>query len=441
MGCRIFLAALSVLAGLAVAAPANSQIEIVHTFTGKADGFGPISPTLAGGTLYVPTGGAGTGKIFKLAPSGGAWTKTLIQSFNATTGAHPSPLVADAAGALYGVTTNGGTGLCTNAKKTPKVIGCGIVYKLTPATGKNADRKKWIRTVLYQFTNTGDGAFPAGRLLMDASGALYGVTSPVPAYGVTNCAPRCGGIFQLAPPAAEGGAWTARTLYTFTGAPDGEGPTGDLIADANGVLYGTTRSGGTFGGAFGTGTVFSLTPPASPGGSWTETVLYRFLPANKFTGAQPMSGVILGAGGALYGTTLHGGPDGAGTVYQLTPPASPGGNWTQSILHAFSNNADGCWPVGGLVADRAGQLFGTTANCGLGTSGTAFRLTPPAVAGDPWTKTVLHNFSGGAPDSGQPTATLVVDQNGKLYGSTGAGLGFDGEYGATWAITNSGFAP
>jgi uncharacterized repeat protein (TIGR03803 family) len=432
----ISLVAFALLAGLAFAAPAKSDIEIIHTFTGKVDGLNPLSPTLVGSILYVPTGGAGTGKIYRFTQAGGTWTKTLIQSFSVKTGSHPGPLVADEAGALYGVTYDGGPGLCTNTKKKPKVIGCGTVYQLTPATGKNADRKKWIRTVLYEFTGSGDGAFPTGRLLRDASGNLYGVTSPIYAPGTTLCAPQCGSIFQLTPPATDGGAWTERTLYTFAGAPDGEGPTGELIADTNGVFYGTTRTGGTFNG----GVVFSLTPPASSGGNWTETVLYRFIPFRVDNAAQPQSGVIMDANGALYGSSLHGGPANAGTIYKLTPPASAGAAWTQTVLHAFSNNADGCWPVGGMVIDSAGQLFGTTTNCGSGLSGTAFRLTPPATPGNAWTKTVLHDFSGADPDSGQPTATLIADPNGVLYGSTSAGLG-GAPYGATWAITNSGFVP
>src|SRR5262249_41093401 len=158
-------------------------------------------------------------------------------------------------------------------------------------------------------------------------------------------------------------------------------PTGALIADGNGVFYGTTRAGGG-----GWGTIFSLAPPSSPGGNWSETILYRFGAFPAIGGLQPESGVIMDASGVLYGTASHGAglfdkaTHKAGLFYKLPPPLSPGGSWTQSVLHLFTNNADGCWPIGGLIADRTGQLFGTTADCGTGGSGTVFRLTPPAVA-------------------------------------------------------------
>jgi hypothetical protein len=120
---------------------------------------------------------------------------------------------------------------------------------------------------------------------------------------------------------------------------------------AGGVLYGTTNLGGSVlcnaGGAFGCGTVFSLTPPASPSGAWTEAVLHNFA-GGSTDGATPYRRVAIGEGGVLYGTTYTGGSGpcidpgssifGCGTVYSLSPPAAPGSAWTESVLHNFAGS-------------------------------------------------------------------------------------------------------
>jgi uncharacterized repeat protein (TIGR03803 family) len=413
------LAAFLLLAGLATAARAQSEVTI-HTFLGKADGSFPHGVAVSSGAVYVPTAVPGTGRVFKFTPSGGGWTKTDIQHYTAALGTDPGTLIADDTGALYGVTTHGGPGLCNNGRPVPKVVGCGTVYKLTPPTGKNAATKKWTRTVLYNFTNTGDGFFPTGRLLRDASGTLYGVTQSVPITGP--CTPTCGGVFQLTPPGVAGGAWTQRLLYGFTSILEGGGVNDELAMDADGVLYGTTR----YGGPGGTGTVYSLTPPAIPGGNWTKATVHNFGP--RFSGGigeNPQSGVIIDASGALYGA--------AGNIYKLTPAG--GGAWTPSII------SSGCAPLGGLLADRTGQLFGASVGCGVNSAGTVFKLTAPATSGDPWIRTVLYSFTGAPPDTGNPDSTLVADQTGTLYGSISGLYSPNGQSGAVFAISNSGFAP
>jgi uncharacterized repeat protein (TIGR03803 family) len=145
------------------------------------------------------------------------------------------------------------------------------------------------------------------------------------------------------------------------------------------VLYGATSGGGTSG----YGTVFSLTPPASPGGAWTESVLYSFK-GSPSDGTNPnLDGVVIGTGGVLYGATVTGGTvhpscgiPGCGVAFQLTPPASPGGVWTETVLHDFTSGSDGVSP-NGLVIGSGGMLYGTTYGGGgaLGW-GTVFALKP-----------------------------------------------------------------
>ena len=146
------------------------------------------------------------------------------------------------------------------------------------------------------------------------------------------------------------------------------------------MLYGTTEVGGTQSPCpyyYGCGTVFSLTPPASSGGAWTEKILHIFNGGSD--GQWPSAGVIIGPGGVLYGTTTGGGPSDNGTIYSLTPPASPGGEWTEAILYAFSG-PDGSRPAAALLMGPNGVLYGTTYNGGTTWSpplpglGTVFQL-------------------------------------------------------------------
>jgi len=149
-----------------------------------------------------------------------------------------------------------------------------------------------------------------------------------------------------------------RVLYSFRGGSDGSSPQGALVADKAGNLYGTTAEGGSSNCVSGCGIVFQLSPPATSGGSWTETVLYRFLGGTD--GAAPGSDLIFDAAGNLYGTTMGGGDASSdGTVFQLTPPAQ-GGPWTETVLYRFAGGADGKAPLSGLVFDKVGNLYGTT---------------------------------------------------------------------------------
>jgi uncharacterized repeat protein (TIGR03803 family) len=193
---------------------------------------------------------------------------------------------------------------------------------------------------------------------------------------------------------------TETVLHRFSGGADGGFPVGDLTFDQAGNIYGATNNGGSSD----RGLVYEL---MSSRGGWVERVLHMFnaLP----DGSYPGSGVIFDNVGNLYGTTEFGGSD-FGAVYQLTPSA---GGWTESILYTFSGGSDGYYPVGGLIFDQSGSLYGTTQGpqgcCG---GGTVFQLTP---SGNQWTLTTLHTFPQGF---GWPFATLTPDAANNLFGTT-----------------------
>jgi uncharacterized repeat protein (TIGR03803 family) len=167
-------------------------------------------------------------------------------------------------------------------------------------------------------------------------------------------------------------AATEKVLFSYNG-KDGDSPWAGLIFDKAGNLYGTT----IFGGANGYGTVFELTPKA--GGGWTEKVLHSFND-NGTDGNTPYASLIFDAVGNLYGTTYFGGTiypgcgDGCGTVFELTPKA---GSWTEKVLHSFGSGKDGVGPYAGLISDKAGNLYGTTFYGGTNLhGGTVFEIKP-----------------------------------------------------------------
>ena len=296
-------------------------------------------------------------------------------------------------GVYYGTTDSGGA------------TGNGTVYELIPDPAAGSG---WTEKVLYAFSGVADGAFPSSKLLLGRDGALYGVTGSGGAQG-------SGVAFRLAPPGDGQAEWTETTLHSFNGTTDGNAPFGALVADENGVLYGSTVAGGTGSG----GVVFSLTPPAMGGAAWTETTLYSFQFGTD--GISPTAGLFRDdATGALFGMTSAGGLNGAGEVYRLTPPASGGSAWNKTTLYNFRGVSDGDFPLGGLVRDRNGIFYGVTDSGGLSGWGTVFSLAPPSVSGKGWLETVIYHFSGRL-DGGSPDSTLVLDTDGTLYGVTQAG--------------------
>jgi len=266
------------------------------------------------------------------------------------------------------------------------------------------------------------GAFPAGNLIFDAAGNLYGTTQN---GGSSSCPPLCGTVFELTP--AAGGHWNYSVLHVFTD-PDGAYPWSGLIFDKAGNLYGTTSSGGAHAG----GTVFELTPTSN--GGWKEKTLHNFY-SWRGDGVGPMGGLVMDQAGNLYGTTLGGGACNNGTVFKVSPNAS--GGWIESVLYSFGCvPRDGTTPRAPLVLDSAGDLFGTT-NAGGGTGcggfgcGTVFELSHDGTV---WTETVLYTFQGGV-DAGNPLAGLLFDSSGDLYGTAPNG-GTVGD-GAVFELTPS----
>jgi uncharacterized repeat protein (TIGR03803 family) len=398
---------------------AGAKFKTLYKFKGGKDGDSPDAGLIfdQAGNLYGTTqsGGAdGAGTVFQLTPNqNGGWTESVLYSFcslaNCADGGYPTAgLIFDRAGNLYGTTTDGGA----HGAQTDN----GTVFQLTP--NQNGG---WTEHVLYSFcsrTNCADGKDPTAGLTFDQAGNLYGTTYGGGAHTDN------GTVFQLTP--NQNGGWTEHVLHSFcsrTNCADGWYPSAGLIFDQAGNLYGTTLAGG----AQTYGTVFQLTP--NQNGGWTEHVLYSFCSrTNCADGTLPYAGLIFDQVGNLYGTTYTG-PSG-GTVFQLTPNQS--GGWTEHVLHSFcsrTNCADGEFPFAGLILDRAGNLYGTTVAGGTQNFGTVFQLTPNQNGG--WTEHVLHAFLD--KPGAQPFAGLILDEAGNLYG-TSAG-DFEMTFGSVFEIT------
>jgi uncharacterized repeat protein (TIGR03803 family) len=251
--------------------------------------------------------------------------------------------------------------------------------------------------VIYSFTGHGDGAFPLSGVIFDGSGNLYGSTE---GGGDNKC--QCGVVFELTPTS---NGWTQTVLHTFTGL-DGAYPIGNLAMDKAGNLYGTTQVGGKHNA----GVIFELMPAGS---GWQEKVLHSF--TGGYDGSYPFSGVILDGSGNVYCTARFGGHYSGGVALELIPTTN---GWTHNVLHSFGRQGKG--PLGGLIFDSAGNLYGTTTGGGdQRGSGVVYKLTPTAQG--PWAETVLYEFNGsrrGGKDGREPVAAMVFDQEGNLYGST-----------------------
>jgi uncharacterized repeat protein (TIGR03803 family) len=400
----------------AASAGAADQETVLHSFGGGTDGKYTDSGLIidSAGNLYGTTATGGIhdkGTVFELSPrQGGGWAETVLHSFDGTDGQESfASLILDGAGNLYGTTFFGGIHPCAGD-------GCGTVFELSPREGGG-----YTETVLHNFNNNGDGFGPHAGLILDAAGNLYGTTS---AGGLHSG----GTVFELSP--REGGGWTETLLHSFEfNGTGGSYPSGSLIFDPNGNLYGTTEYGGihtscSFGVDVGCGTVFQLSP--RQGGGWIETVLHSFGSPND--GQDPRAALTFDGLGNLYGTTYYGGLHGFGTVFEFSP--RQGGGWTEIFLNSFQNGPDGRNPHSALVFDSLGNLYGTTWNGGIHGYGTVFEVLPRGGGG--WRETILHSFGYGN-DGYNPESTLIFGLDGSLYGTT-AGGGIHG-YGSVFAIT------
>ncbi len=278
-------------------------------------------------------------------------------------------------------------------------------------------------TVLYSFDCSTGGCGPEGPLVRDKAGNLYGTTY---AGGDLNCneSQGCGTVYELS--LNTQGSWTETTIYSFQGGSDGANPNSGVIFGADGNLYGTTQYGGssTACGETGCGTIFELSPSAS---GWTEMILTSF---DLASGANP-NGIVFDKSGNLYGTTFNGGAGlncpttGCGVFYKLSPSSS---GWIRTALYSFNQAPDASYPLGSLVFDQYGNLYGASINggayyCQYGPCGAIFMLHPSSNG---WTERVIWNFTGGE-DGYFPNGVVVhrassTDEG--LYGTTYYGGNF-----------------
>ena len=279
-------------------------------------------------------------------------------------------------------------------------------------------------TVLHTFTGSNDGASPFATLTMDAAGNLYGTAEAGGSQGA-------GTVFKLT---NRSSGWLLTTLYSFTGGEDGAQPRSSVIFGPDGRLYGNTYAGGNpiCGGC---GTIYSLRPQpqacASANCSWQESTLYQF-PDAQDGQAFPWGNLLFDAAGNIYGTTLAGG----GIVYKLSPGLQ---GWTYQTLYSFVYSEQARQPYAGVISDTAGNLFGTTYGGGsnddcwqLQSCGTVFELSP---AGSSWVLTIIHDFDGN--DGGLPIGGLISDRFGNLYGANSMGVIYMlSPAGGSWSFSN-----
>jgi uncharacterized repeat protein (TIGR03803 family) len=393
---RIAIAVFALFCALITAATPLAQAQtytILHNFSGGSEGSGPVAGlTLdAAGNLYGVAGlggshcgDSGCGTVFELVRHGSGWIVKKVYDFTGDTdGAFPdSGVVFGPDGSLYGTTNFLGP------------FNNGAIYQLRPPDA-SCQRVfcPWLETTLYNFTGGADGGLPEGDVTFDQAVNLYGTTS---IGGTGTCDRGCGVVWELSP---SGGAWNYSVIYSFASLADGALPNGGLFIDNDGNVYGTTGGGG----AFFDGTVFKLT---KTGSTWSKTVLHDF--AGGSDGSQPQGGVTPDAGGNLYGFTFSGGDQGNGTAYRLHPVS---GGWEYSVLLTFPLHSA---PVGNPLLDSDGNLYGSAFSGGADRAGAIFKLT----AGS-WNYVSLHDFTRS--DGSDPLGSLIFDASGNLYGTAAGG--------------------
>ena len=379
--------------------------SVIHNFTGQQDGGVPTTGLGidAAGNLYGNTSQGGTncapygcGVVFKMANRGGNWLLTQLCSY-CMEGTEPSSRPAIAPnGVLYFTTLYGGQ------------HADGALYQVRPpAQPPRSILSPWSYAVIFNFNRGGPGADPQGDLTFDQAGNIYGTTQ----VGGDNFN---GVVYELMP---FNGGWSETVLYAPSGGLGALQMNGGVAFDRAGNLYGEIVEGGQNGA----GAVFELSP--SPSG-WTAQTIYSFQGGTD--GSSPVGGLLVDAAGNVYGATNTGGSGGGGTVFELTPS---GGGWTFNLLYSLSGRTDS-GPTDKLAMDPAGNLYGVTYSGGAHTFGSVFKLTP---SGGSWIYTTLHDFTGTGFDGAFPRCGPTLDASGNVYGTTSK-AGSSNE-GIVWQIT------
>jgi uncharacterized repeat protein (TIGR03803 family) len=485
------------VAGLGVVykVSASGQETVVHSFTGGADGSGPYAGVAidAKGNLYGTTYNGGTanaGVVYKINSLG---QETVLYTFTGgNDGANPyAGVTLDSSGNLYGTTYAGGP---YNNGVIYKVNPAGrenvlYIFATTPQGGVNpqggvildsaGNLYGAVWSVVYKLSPAGQytilaslhygnygGYTSPGTVAMDSAGNLYGTTdqvqqgtrSPAPDGAAFKVSPTgevtllypfpgasqpdtlengsepgpnpgvvldsAGNVYGDTPYSSVSGSiykvdtgGTETTLHGFTGTPGGTDPN-CIRVTSGGEIYGTTF----IGGVANVGTVYRMDVAGH------ETVLYSFKGdtdgANPATSAPP----AVDAAGNVYGTTYHGGTANMGIVFKVSPSG------LETVLHSFTGGADGSDPQGGVILDSAGNLYGTTTEGGTGgltgaQEGVVYKMSPTGQ------ETVLYSFTG-LSDGGTPSAGVIRDSEGNLYGTTFYGGAFNG--GVVYKLTPSG---
>jgi uncharacterized repeat protein (TIGR03803 family) len=402
---------------------------ILLKFTDEQDGGNPLGGVTldSAGNVYgtASVGGDvncdnfsyqpwGCGAVFELTNSNGTWSETVLHSFAITDGAFPNAgLTFDAAGDLVGTTVGGPGPNCG--------LGCGTVFELKPGTSGT-----WTFKTVYTFAGGTDGAIPKSALVLGADGNFYGTTSQ--GGDANDCEYGCGTVFSLTPTTS---IWKEKLLHHFSGSAsnpagvDGEYPLAAITFDQFGNMYGTAQSGGSASAVAQCnavsrcgGTVYELSKNSS--GQWITLLLYSFTASGD--GLSPTAGLVADGLGNLYGATQNGGAHGYGSIYELMPQSA--GGYKERVLYSFLGGSGGSQPIGGLIFDASGNLYGATNSGGsnsqctnTGGCGTIFELSP--AAGGKSTLQTLHAFSD--TDGVEINTPLAFDSNGNLLGTTSGG--------------------
>jgi len=422
---------------LSVLASHAQQYKVLYSFSGaqSGDGANPFAGLArnSAGVLYgtTPFGGysgdpciggeqPGCGTVFQLAPDGrGGWSEAVLYAFCqgsgsiCNDGSEPqASLVMDAKGNLYGTTAYGGANTG------------GAVFELSPPNGPGA---AWTEAILYNFCSviSGnsclDGAFPFSPLVFDSAGNLYGTTRAGGSHY------DAGTVFELSPGSS---GWTESVLYSFcsVGKPplcrDGSEPYAGVILGKAGILFGAAAYGGSGGNPRASGTLFELVPGSE---GWTESTLVDFLLPG---GVSPNAQLNFDSSGNLYGPLGGGGPHSDGAVFQYNLTAT-------KLRELYFDGSNGEGPDGSVLLDPHHHgFFGTTVyggvnNPGSTWNGTAYQISPTGK------ETILYNFcSQPAPtcvDGANPMGNLVEDSAGNLYGTTESGGAYN--LGVVYEIT------